>query len=137
MGEWVGEGSGQPGQGEGTFSFNHDLNKNILVRRSHSEYPATENNPATIHDDLLIVYSDENKMPSKAIYFDNERHTINYSISYAETSIILTSNRAQGGPVYRLTYLKLDDETANIKFEMSQDGQTYKTYIEGKSKKKH
>ena len=42
MGEWKGEGSGQPGQGEGTFSFSYDLNKNIIVRKSHSVFPATE-----------------------------------------------------------------------------------------------
>jgi len=43
VGEWIGEGSGQPGQGGGTFSFAYDLDENIIVRKSHSEYPATDN----------------------------------------------------------------------------------------------
>ena len=38
-------------------------------------------------------------------------------------------------PVFRLTYTLLDNETINTKFEMSQDGEKFTTYIEGKSKK--
>jgi hypothetical protein len=134
-GEWIGEGSGQPGQGVGTFSFKTDLDGTILVRESHSEYPATENKPEVIHDDLMIVYPDHTGTPSKAIYFDNEGHTINYSIAYSEKSIVLTSSRIQNVPVFRLTYTLLDTETVNTKFEMSQDGEKFMTYIEGKSKK--
>lgn len=72
IGDWIGEGTGQPGQGGGTFSFKPDLDKKILVRKSHSEYPATENKPQVIHNDLMIVYLDNTGNPSKAIYFDNE-----------------------------------------------------------------
>src|SRR5438046_2818566 len=104
IGEWKGEGSGQPGQGSGTFSFKADLNNKILVRKSHSEYPATANKPEIIHDDLLIVYLDFFGNPSKAIYFDNEGHTINYSISYTDKSIVLLSDKIPNVPVFRLTY---------------------------------
>jgi len=89
MGERIGEGSGQPGQGGGTFSFKLDLDQKILVRESHSEYPAIANKPKVIHDDLMIVYPDNTGNPSKAIYFDNEGHTINYSITYSDKSVIL------------------------------------------------
>jgi len=37
-GEWAGEGTGNPGSGSGTSSFQFDLQKQALVRRSHSEY---------------------------------------------------------------------------------------------------
>ncbi len=73
MGEWV--GSGQPGQGGGTFSFKPDLDQKILVRKSHSEYPASANKPEIIHDDLMVVYLDNPENRNKAIYFDNEGHT--------------------------------------------------------------
>jgi hypothetical protein len=33
LGEWIGTGSGQPGQGGGTFSFVFDLNKKIILRK--------------------------------------------------------------------------------------------------------
>lgn len=135
IGEWKGEGKGQPGQGEGVFSFTPDLNSKILVRKAHSEYPASGNRPATIHDDLLIVYPDPSGTPSKAIYFDNEGHTITYSISYPEKSIVLLSDKTPNMPVFRLTYSLIDDKTVDTKFEMSQDGEKFMTYIQGKSVK--
>ncbi len=135
MGEWHGEGDGKPGQGSGTFSFKPDLSEKILVRKSHSEYPATANKPEIIHDDLMIIYPDYSGAPSKAIYFDNEGHTINYSISYTGNSIVMTSDKIANVPVFRLTYSLLDDGSVNTKFEISQDGTTFTTYVEGKSKK--
>jgi hypothetical protein len=135
IGDWVGAGSGIPGQGGGVFSFKLELDKKILLRKSHSEYPAAQNKPQVIHDDLLIVYPDFTGFPAKAIYFDSEGHTINYSITYSDESIVLTSNRIMNVPVYRLTYTLLDPETVNTKFEMSRDGNKFTTYIEGKSKK--
>ncbi len=135
LGEWIGEGSGQPGQGGGTFTFYTDLNQNILVRKSHSEYAASGNRPAAIHDDLMIVYPESAGVPAKAIYFDNERHVIDYSIAYSNGSMVLTSEKKANIPVFRLTYTYIDSETVNTKFEMSQDGENFMTYIEGKSKK--
>lgn len=135
MGEWKGEGNGQPGQGSGVFSFQPDLDGKILVRKAHSEYPANGNRPASVHNDLLIVYADATGNPSKAIYFDNEGHTINYSITYSGKSIILLSDKISNAPVFRLTYTLLDDKTVDTKFEMSQDGEKFMTYIEGKSSK--
>jgi hypothetical protein len=135
IGEWVGEGSGQPGQGGGVFSFNPDLDKNILVRKSHSEYPATDTKTKVIHDDLMIVYPDFSGKTDKAIYFDNEGHTINYSVGFKDRSIILTSEKLPNVPVFKLTYTLLQEDIVNTKFEISQDGERFMTYIEGKSKK--
>ena len=137
IGEWQGEGAGKPGAGSGTFSFKPDLNEKILVRKSHSEYPAAPGKPDVVHDDLMIIYPDYSGTPSKAIYFDNEGHTINYTITYIVDGIILTSDKIPNVPAFRLTYSLLHDETVNTKFEMSQDGTTFTTYVEGKSKKKH
>jgi hypothetical protein len=135
-GEWIGEGSGIPGQGGGSFSFTFDLDKKILVRKSHSEYPATTSKSATIHDDLMIIYPDNTGTPGKAIYFDNEKHVIQYSITNSDKSIRFISDEKAVAPVFRLTYTYVDDFTVNTKFEMSQDGVTFLTYVEGKSKKK-
>lgn len=135
MGKWKGEGSGQPGQGNGSFSFDFSLDKKIIERKSHSEYPATEKKPLIIHDDLMIVYLDFTGSPSKAIYFDNEGHIINYTISYADKSIVMISDKITNVPIFRLTYTLLSSTTINTKFEMSQDGEKFMTYIEGKSEK--
>jgi hypothetical protein len=135
IGEWKGEGGGQPGQGGGTFSFQPDLDGKILVRKSHSEYPASSSRPAIVHTDLMIVSLDNGGNPTKAIYFDNEGHTINYTISYEPNTIILLSDKIQNTPFFRLTYSLLDNNEVNIRFEMSQDGEKFTTYIEGKSAK--
>lgn len=134
-GEWKGEGSGQPGAGGGTFSFQTDLDGKIMVRKSHSEYPANGNRPATIQDDLMIVSLDYTGNPTKAVYFDNEGHTINYTVTYAPKTIVLLSDKILNIPVFRLTYSLLDNQMVNTKFEMSQDGEKFIIYIEGKSVK--
>jgi hypothetical protein len=134
IGDWIGEGSGIPGQGGGTFSFTLDLDKNVLIRKSHSEYPSTEG-IVQKHDDLMVIYLDINKNPSKAIYFDNEGHTINYQISYVDQKIILTSEKVPNNPVFRLVYSMLDNESCNTRFEISQDGEQFTPYIQGNSKR--
>jgi hypothetical protein len=131
VGDWKGEGSGQPGQGSGNFSLQFDLNKKILVRKNHSEYPAAAGKPAAVHDDLMIVYP-ESGTSNKAIYFDNEGHVIHYTASFADKSITLLSAKAPNQPVFRLTYTQVDSKTVSIRFEMSQDGTTFRTYLEGK-----
>lgn len=59
MGSWTGTGNGDPGKGAGGFSLKPDLQGSVLVRKSHSEYPATQGRPATVHDDLMIVYAEQ------------------------------------------------------------------------------
>src|SRR5438552_17948620 len=54
LGEWIGEGGGAPGQGEGSFNFSLDLQKQVLVRKNHSDYPATKERQAYSHDDLMV-----------------------------------------------------------------------------------
>src|SRR5579864_3522443 len=78
MGEWVGEGDGQPGQGKGRFSFAPDLQGKILVRKNRSDYPASAGRPAFSHEDIRIVYREDGGKEQKAIYFDSEGHVIHY-----------------------------------------------------------
>jgi hypothetical protein len=133
LGTWVGEGSGQPGQGSGSFTFAFDLGQKILIRKNHTEFPASGGRPANIHEDLMIVYPESGGIPAKAIYFDNEGHVIHYSVIYSGESIVLTSEKNGNMPIFRLTYNALDPETINTKFEMSQDGENFRTYLEGRS----
>src|SRR6266487_2606252 len=81
-GDWVAEGAGQPGAGTGSFSFEYDLNNKVMVRKSHSEYPSSDNKPAVVHDDLMVIYVINPTESFKAVYFDNEGHVINYSINF-------------------------------------------------------
>jgi hypothetical protein len=137
LGEWHGEGSGQPGQNEGTFSFNTDLDGKILVRKNHTVFPATANSPVMIHDDLLIVYPGVQGSPQEAIYFDNEGNTIKYIVSFTENSVILTSSIIANNPRFRLSYVPVDSNTVNITFEMAspQAPEVFRMYLSGKALK--
>src|SRR5712692_4440664 len=58
VGQWTGEGGGEPGQGSGSFSFTPDLQGKILVRKNVAEYPPSKEKPAYRHDDLMVIYRD-------------------------------------------------------------------------------
>jgi hypothetical protein len=138
VGEWAGEGSGSPGSGAGTSSFQFDLQKQILVRRSHSEYPPSGGRPATVHDDLMVIYpgtGDE----SRAMYFDNEGHVIEYTATWSPGADTLTflSKPTSGAPQFRLIYKKIDAQTLTIAFEMAPPGQAgvFKPYVSGRLKR--
>lgn len=131
LGDWSGSGSGAPGQGAGSFSFTPDLQDKILVRRSHSEYAAAGGRPATVHDDLLIVYADR----SKAIYFDNEGHVIHYDISIEGSGKAATflSTDPSPLPLFRLTYRQTSADELTVAFEISMSGkpEDLKPYVSG------
>jgi hypothetical protein len=137
IGEWIGEGSGQPGQSEGTFSFQTDLDGKILVRKNHTVFPATASSSAKIHDDLLIVYQVDQEGLQEAIYFDNEGNTINYKVSFKDNAVVLTSDITANRPRFRLSYVSIDSKTVNISFEMasSQAPEEFRIYLSGKALK--
>ncbi len=131
LGDWTGTGAGNPGQGVGSFSFSADVQGHVLVRRAHSEYPATPERPATVHDDLMVVYAEQ----SKAIYFDNEGHVIHYDISIDTSRKIATfvSTDPAPSPLFRLTYKAENPDELAITFEIAMNGKTdsLKTYLTG------
>jgi hypothetical protein len=135
IGEWVGEGSGQPGQNEGTFSFKTDLDGKILVRKNHTVFPATANSPAKVHDDLLIVYPGASGDPQEAIYFDNEGNIIKYKVSFTDNSVLLISDVSANVPRFRLSYVTIDSKTVNMTFEMAtpQAPEEFRMYLSGKA----
>ena len=137
IGEWVGEGNGQPGQGEGKFSFQADLDGNILVRKNRTEFPETTNSKAIVHEDLLIVYPGNAGSPQEAIYFDNEGHTIKYKVNFSENTVALTSDLVANTPRFRLSYVMIDSKTVKTDFEMAspQKLEEFKMYLSGKATK--
>ncbi len=139
MGEWTAEGSGDPGQGSGSFSFRYDLDKKIVVRLNRSDYPATKDRPAFSHGDLMVIYPDAKQSGFRAIYFDNEGHVIEYQVnSPSDGTVEMVSEAAQDSPRFRLTYTKSDGGSLNIKFEIAPPGHpdAFKTYLEGHARPK-
>ena len=139
MGDWIGEGDGATGKGSGEFSFHFDLDKNILVRKNHSQYAGEKGKPAT-HDDMMIIYPSAAGVPDHAIYFDNEGHTINYTIPFTNENktIVFTSEKKPGAVTFRLSYIFSDASYVTIKFEVAtpNNPDTFRNYISGTAHKK-
>jgi hypothetical protein len=140
LGDWVGEGGGQPGQGSGEFSFHFDLQNRILVRKSYAAYPPTKDRPAFRHDDLTVVYRESDSAPPRALYVDSEGHVIHYSVTASsdQKTIEFVSEALPSSPRYRLTYVKTGSDTLTLKFEIAPRGKpdSFSTYIEAKAKRK-
>lgn len=135
IGDWIGEGSGSPGQGSGGFSLSYDLDGKILVRRSISDYPAANGRPAAHHEDLMIVYPE----PSlRAVYFDNEGHVIHYAVHAQSNGVQFISEPSKKEPRYRLTYTKQDDGGVLIDFAIAPPGRPegFKSYVAGTVRRK-
>jgi len=139
LGQWVGEGSGQPGQGSGGFSFALDLQGKVLVRKNHADYPATKDHPAFSHEDLTVIYHEDGASPARAIYFDNEGHVIHYDASFSKdgTTWVFLSDSVPSAPRYRLTYTKEKNGMLGIKFEIAPSGkpEAFSTYIEARARR--
>ncbi|MDB5228527.1 MAG: hypothetical protein JWN78_2720 [Bacteroidota bacterium] len=129
-GNWTGSGKDAKGDVNGTFSFKLDLNKNILVRKSHSVYQSKGTKAS--HDDLLIIFKD-NTDNFKANFFDNEGNIINYNISFTDSSVVFLSEASDKAPQFRLTYTKIAPEKLKINFEFAKAGKPneFTEYVSG------
>jgi hypothetical protein len=96
----------------GNFSFEPDLNGQILLRRN------VNNTPGQKHDDLMVVYLEGGP---KAIYFDTEGHTIRYNISFPAKNAAVFDSEGPG-PKYRLSYVL---NGAKLDGQFGVDGKTY------------
>jgi hypothetical protein len=131
VGQWSGEGNtADQGQGAGAFSFTHDLQGKVLLRKNFAEYPAANGKPAYRHDDLMIVYHDGATHDLRAIYFDSEEHLIHYAIKSSGNGVEFLSEGAPNAPRFRLTYTSAGPERLKLKFEIAPQGKDFATYIE-------
>ena len=136
LGKWVGEGSSDAGQGSGYFTFEEGLQGKVLVRKNHSEYPATKDRPAFAHDDLMIVYADPSTGQTRAFYTDSEGHVINYAarLSGDGKGVAFLSDPRDAGPRYRLTYSLTTPDGIALTFEVAPADrpEQFRKFIEGK-----
>src|SRR5271169_1759634 len=132
IGDWVGKGSGKPGESDGEFSLKPDLDRKILVRRNHNEYPARAGqSKGSVHDDLMIIYPPQGAGPYRAEYFDSEGHVLHYVISSSENALVFVSDGPASVPRFRLTYKKKSENTLQIDFAMAPPNQDFHPYVSG------
>jgi hypothetical protein len=139
IGEWISVDSDQPVKSEGAFEFKFDLDENILVRTNKTIIPAKiQNAKPIIHRDLLIIYPSGEITAMKAIYFDNEKHIIQYSVSFPEnkTCVVFESENTPAAPRFRLSYEIESDGLLSIDFSIASPGSSFKTYLKGLAKRK-
>jgi len=136
VGTWQGEGGGRPGQGSGSASFTFDLDGRVLLRHNRSEYPATGDKPAVIHDDLMVIYPVPGTRKLEAMYFDNEGHVIEYAVAASPDGrrVVLSSEPEPSSPTFRLTYAVVDGNTVDVTFEIAPPGHpdAFKPYVSGR-----
>jgi hypothetical protein len=138
LGDWIGGGGGSvPGQGSGWYSFSYDLQKQVIVRKNHAEYPATKDLHEYTHDDLMIIYR-EPKKPVHAVYFDNEGHVINYTATLLNAGVIFVSDSSTAGPRFRLTYTPAGPDSVTIRFDIAPPGKpgAFAPYIRAAARRK-
>jgi hypothetical protein len=138
IGEWIGEGSGSPGEATGSSIFSFDLQNTVIIRKSFADYPAANNRLAFNHDDLMIIYQESKS--TKAIYFDNEGHVINYEVTLSQdgNSIIFVSDINLSTPRFRFTYSKIENNRMKFIFDFAPPGkpEEFSKYLEGTVRKK-
>jgi len=133
IGQWAGEGNGAPGQGTGIVTFSYDLQKRVIVRRNETNFPKTDKAPAFSHNDLMVIYQQGDK--TLATYWDNEGHTINYTVTFSADAkkLYFTSDIIPQAPRFRLVYDKLGENRYNNIFEIASPGkpEEFSKYLEG------
>jgi hypothetical protein len=104
LGEWPASGSGQPGATSGKAVFARGLQDRVIVRTSYAEYPGAPGQPASRHDDLMIIFpAPEGGV--RADYYDSEGHVIRYAVQApAPGRAVFLSEPVAGQPRYRLSY---------------------------------
>lgn len=132
QGEWT----AQDNNSEAVSKFYFDLDKNIIVRENHVEFAAQNGKPSSIHDDLMIIYPSSSF--TRAIYFDNEGHVINYSVSSTADTLNFISEKPKDAPVFRLRYIKISTVELQVSFAMAQPDKpdVFKPYLSGTIYKK-
>lgn len=137
VGEWVGAGTGAPGEGTGGFTFQRELQGKVLVRRNFAEYPAANGRPAYRHDDLMVIYDDAPNT-KRADYWDNESHVIRYTVASSPDGCTITfeSPRSATEAAYKLVYTFKTPDEVSIGFQIAPPTKDFGKYITGSARRK-
>jgi len=135
IGSWSSPVSGQPGEGvSGLTTFSYDLDKKVIVRNSRAEFaPGPGESKGLVHEDLLVIYQQPGELQLRAIYFDNEGHIINYTLSFPaiQPGVVFESEASQTSPHARLVYKAADDDSLVTEFFVAAPGGELLSHVKG------
>lgn len=118
LGQW--EGVGDQAAATGGFTFAAGVQDRVIVRTNYSNRPTNAAQPASRHDDLMIVYVDGGVV--KADYFDSEGHVIRYVAEARSDGVMLVSESKPSEARYRLSYVQSSPTTVKGTFEVAPPG---------------
>jgi len=130
LGRWVADVDPQAPGVTGWSTVEREAQGRVILRKNRAEYPATKDRPASAHDDLMAVYTEQGKV--KADYFDNEGHVIRYAVTApTDSTLVFLSQEGAPGPRFRLTYTLPSKDTLKLLFEIAPPGtpEQFKPYI--------
>ncbi len=136
MGDWISPMSGEPGKGvAGSCTFSFDLDKLVIVRKSRAEFaPKPGEEKGLVHDDLLIIFQEQEEFFPRAIYFDNEGHTLHYSVSFPVKGpgAVFETDPTRPGPRFRLVYSTDHNGDFWSDFQVAVPGGEFQSHVKGK-----
>jgi hypothetical protein len=136
IGDWISPMSGEPGQGvAGSCTFTFELDKNIILRKSRAEFaPKLGEKKGLVHDDLLIIFQKPEESFVRAIYFDNEGHTLHYTVDFPAKGpgAIFETDPTRPGPRFRLVYSTDHNGDLWSDFQVGVPGGEFQSHVKGK-----
>jgi len=86
----------------------------------------------------MVVFQEAGK--TRAVYFDNEQHVINYNVTVSSdsSSVVFVSDVLPATPRFRLTNTKAGTDKIKITFEIAPPGkpESFTRYIEAVARRK-
>ena len=135
VGEWKGEGGGEPGKGKYERSYQFILNKRFIEIRNKSTYePTTQHPNGEVHEDIGYFSYDNSRKIFMLRQFHVESFVIQYridSVSADKKTIVFISESIENIPSgYRAkeTYRFMSDDEIEETFEIAEPNKDFAMY---------
>jgi hypothetical protein len=133
VGRWEADPDPRSPGATGWTVFERAAQGHALLRKNHAQYPATKERPASAHDDVMLLFSENGQL--RAEYVDNEGHVIRYQVQAPNAStLVFLSEAGAPGPRFRLTYTWPSKDRLDLTFEIAPPGPAseFKPYIQAR-----
>lgn len=135
IGQWAGEGGGEPGQGKYERTYQFILSKNFIEIKNKSTYPPSDKNPkGEVHEDIGYFSYDKSIKKFKLRQFHIESFVTEYvldSISTDSKTLVFTSLALENLPKglkARETYQLINDNEIIETFEIAEPNKDFQVY---------
>jgi hypothetical protein len=133
VGRWEADRDPKTPGATGWTVFERAAQGHALLRKNHAQYPAIKERPASAHDDVMLLYSENGQL--RAEYVDNEGHVIRYQVTAPDAStLVFVTDSVAPGPRFRLTYTWPTKDRLDLTFEIAAPGPAseFKPYIQAR-----